>query len=61
MSLDMSAVEIIRARRSCTVPQQLLKSRELPKLPNTRAVPRRYEETKPVQVQNFTHQRIIGK
>lgn len=56
----MSSVEIVRARRTCAVPQQLLRSYELPNIPNTRAVPKRYEETKPVMVQNFTHQRIMG-
>lgn len=59
-SLDMASMEIVRARRACTVPQLLLRSRELPSLPNTHAVPKRYEETKPVKVQNFTHQKIMG-
>lgn len=56
----MSSAEIVRARRACTVPQQLLRRYELPTLSTQHPVPRRYEETKPVKVQNFTHQRIMG-
>ena len=59
-SFDMSAAEIVRARRTCTVPIQLLRSFQLPSLSSAPPVPKRYEETKPVKVQNFTHQRIIG-
>ncbi|XP_067936637.1 uncharacterized protein C6orf163-like [Watersipora subatra] len=58
-SSDASVMEVVRARKVCTVPQQLLKSYELPALRNSRTVPKRYEETKPVKVQNFTHQRIM--
>ena len=30
-------------------------------VPRYNGVPRRYEETKPAYVQNFTHKRIVGK
>lgn len=59
-SLEVSSNEIMKSRRAYTVPQQLLRSYELPALTSVHTIPKRYEETRPVKLQDFTHQQIIA-